>query len=94
MADKTEVIEKTAPTRAHRATFATDKRKGGYIIRVEAPRAAEFVGREIPVTLRDGTENTEKLVKLIWSGKDAESGAPCALYTFAPKPRGEDVAEF
>lgn len=73
--------------RAHRATYATDKRKGGYLIRVSGPRANAFVGREVPVTLRDGSEQNEKLVKLIWSGTDKENGEPVSLYSFEAKPR-------
>lgn len=81
--------------RAHRATFATDKRKGGYLVRVAGPHAAEFVGRDVPVTLKDQTENTEKLLKLVWSGKDQETGENVALYTFEAKPRdAASVVEF
>lgn len=97
MNDKTQTsppAPPSAPVRQHRATFSTDKKKGGYLVRVEGPHAAEFVGREIPVTLRDGTENMERLTKLLWSGADVESGKPVALYQFAAKPREADVVEF
>jgi hypothetical protein len=94
----TEVVPKAK--RAHKATYATDKRKGGYLVRVIGPHAGEFVGREIPVTRRDDTESLEKLVKLVWSGKDEGTkdnpgtGQPAALYTFAAKPRVEDEIRF
>ena len=85
----------TAPAkRAHKATYSTDKKKGGYLVRVAGPHASEFVGREVPVTRRDDTESTEKLTKLVWSGKDAETGDPVALYQFAPKPRVDDEIMF
>lgn len=80
--------------RAHKATYATDKRKGGYIIRVGGPNAGAFVGRVVPVTLRSGDEQDEKLVKLLWSGKDEESGENVALYTFEAKPRNEEELPF
>ncbi len=80
--------------RSHKATYSTDKKKGGYLVRVAGPHASEFVGREVPVTRRDDTESTEKLTKLVWSGKDAESGDPVALYQFAPKPRVDDEILF
>lgn len=73
--------------RIHRATYTRDKKKGGYIIRVEGPHATNFAGREVPVTLKDGTENTVTLDELIWSGKDEESGKPIALYSFIQKPK-------
>jgi len=73
--------------RAHRATYSTDKQKGGYIIRVEGPQCTSFVGREVPVTKRDGAEHLEKLTRLIWTGVDKESGKPVALYGFEAKPR-------
>lgn len=76
--------------RAHRATFATDKRKGGYLIRVTGPNSNAFVGREVPVTLKNGNEEQHTLEKLIWSGKDNESGEPVSLYAFAAKPRTPD----
>ncbi len=75
--------------REHKATYATDKRKGGYIIRVEGPHAAEFVGREVPVTNKAGDEHMEKLTRLIWTGVDQESGKPVALYGFESKPRSK-----
>ena len=71
----------------HIATYATDKRKGGYLVRVEGPDAAMFAGREVPVTVRSGTTHHERLDRLIWSGTDAETGKPVALYSFLSKPR-------
>lgn len=76
----------TESKRAHRATYARDKRKGGYIIRVEGPNASRFAGREIPVTRRDGSESNEKLIGLLWTGLDDDSGNPVALYTFEARP--------
>jgi len=80
------------PKRLHKATYSSDKRKGGYLVRVEGPTAERFVGRTVPVTLRNGSEHDEKLVKLIWTGVDKESGKPVALYGFEATPR-EAVAE-
>lgn len=85
--------EKT-PERKHKATYATDKRSGGYLIRVEGPFANQFSGRDVPVTLRNGTEHNERLAKLVWSGNDAENGKPVALYQFESKPREEEIVEF
>lgn len=82
--------------RSHKATYATDKKKGGYLVRVIGPHAAEFVGREVPVTRKDDSENMEKLTRLIWSGIDSGtadnpgSGKPAALYAFEAKPKGEE----
>ena len=78
----------------HRATYATDNRSGGYNIRVAGPQANMFAGREVPVTLRSGEVQKEKLLKLIWSGKDKESGEPVALYTFEAKPKEVVEVEF
>lgn len=75
--------------RQHKATYARDKQKGGYLIRVEGPHAAAFAGREVPVVRRDDTEELEKLTALIWSGNDEETGKPVALYAFEPRPKGE-----
>lgn len=86
--------ETAKPARAHKATYAKDKRKGGYLIRVEGPSAGSFVGREVPVTMKDSSEHNEKLVNLIWVGKDKESGKPVALYGFEAKPQEKVEAEF
>lgn len=75
--------------RKHRATYARDKYTGGYNIRVAGPYAEKFAGKEVPVTLKSGEEHTEKLLKLIWSGIDNETGEKVALYNFESKPREE-----
>ena len=77
------------PKRAHKAGYSRDKKKGGWLIRVEGPTPAEFAGREVPVNLKDGGEQMETLDSLIWSGNDSESGKPVALYSFTPKPKEE-----
>lgn len=76
--------------RLHKATYATDKRKGGYLIRVAGPDAEKFLGREVPVTTRSGDEHAEKLIRVLWTGKDQETGENVALYTFESKPRDLD----
>lgn len=78
--------------RLHRATYARDKRKGGYLIRVAGPYPEQFAGREVPVNTMSGDEHTEKLVALIWSGVDEQNGGNVALYTFESKPRDETEA--
>lgn len=79
--------DKAAPS--HKATYARDKKKGGYLIRVQGPNAAKFAGREVPVTRMDDSSTMEKLTALIWSGIDTESGKPVALYNFEPRPRDD-----
>jgi hypothetical protein len=91
MADKTNA---KGSKRAHRATYAKDKRKGGYLVRVAGPHSNMFAGREVPVTMKDGTEQKEKLDGLIWSGKDKETGEPVTLYSFVAKPKETVDAEF
>ncbi len=81
------------PKRLHKATYATDKRNGGYLIRVAGPNAAKFAGREVPVTMKSGDEHNEKLERLIWTGIDTESGDTVALYKFVAKPREETEAD-
>lgn len=77
----------------HKATYASDKKTGGYLVRVIGPNASEFAGREVPVTKRDGNESTEKLIRLIWTGIDQGtperpgSGQPAALYKFESRPK-------
>lgn len=88
-----------APGRQHVATYANDKKNGGYLVRIAGPHASSFAGREVPVTRLDKSEGTEKLLKLIWSGVDTadyggKAGEPIALYTFERKPRAEEVAPF
>ena len=86
-------MAKDTSGRLHKATYARDKKKGGYLIRVEGPTANAFVGRMVPVTMLDGSEHDEKLTKLIWSGVETSNqyggtiGAPVALYAFEAKPR-------
>lgn len=81
--------------RSHKATYAKDKKKGGYLVRIIGPHATEFAGRTVPVTKRDDTEDVETLETLIWSGVDTGTpdkkgtGLPCALYSFVAKPKGE-----
>ena len=82
------------PKSRHIATYATDKHKGGYLIRVEGPDAAVFAGRAVPVTLRSGQVHTEKLDRLVWAGDDVESGKPVALYSFIPQPRENTEVPF
>jgi len=81
----------TKKDRQHRATFATDKRNGGYLIRVAGPYANRFNGRDVPVTRKDGSETTVTLERVIWAGKDRESGEPVALYTFVRQEIEEDI---
>lgn len=76
-----------APKRAHKATYASDKRNGGYLIRVQGPNSNRFAGKDVPVTTKSGVEHMEKLEKLIWTGKDQETGQPVTLYKFASKPK-------
>jgi hypothetical protein len=92
MKDAKETKEPTPAKRQHKATYATDKRNGGYLIRVAGPNAAKFAGKTVPVTLKNDSEQNEMLERLIWAGKDKESGENVALYKFAPKPREmEDI---
>jgi hypothetical protein len=74
----------------HRATYASDKRVGGYLVRVVGPYANRFVGREVPVTLKSGAVQPEMLVKLIWTGVDKDTQHPVALYKFRPRPAEEE----
>jgi hypothetical protein len=83
-----------AEKRQHLATYATDKRKGGYLIRVKGPNAERFVGREVPVTMKNGDEHNEKLTGLVWTGPDQETGEKVALYKFEPKPREQEEFDF
>ena len=85
-----EEIQESAPKPLHRATYARDKRKGGYLIRVAGPYPEKFAGREVPVLAKSGDTHREKLVALIWTGADTETGTPVALYTFESRPRGEE----
>lgn len=70
--------------RQHHATFARDKRRGGYMVRVEGPNANRFAGRVVPVSMKDGQETQAELDVLIWSGPDKQSGKLTALYSVVP----------
>jgi len=82
-----------APKRSHRATYGRDKRKGGYIVRVEGPNCTRFAGRTVPVTLKNGGETEATLDSLIWSGNDQETGKPVAMYSMVAKPPSEEQEE-
>ena len=82
-----------APKPQHKATYARDKKKGGYLVRVQGPHAAKFAGREVPVTRMDDSQSPEKLTALIWSGTDQETGKPVALYQFEARPKDDLVDE-
>jgi len=78
----------------HRATYASDKRNGGYLIRVAGPDANRFAKRSVPVNMKDGTTHQETLVNLVWAGKDNETGENVALYKFEAKPKEDIEVEF
>jgi len=80
--------------RAHKATYARDKKKGGWLIRVAGPHAHRFAGRAVPVTMFSGDEHTEMLTTLIWAGADDKTGQPVSLYAFEPRPKEEEKLEF
>jgi hypothetical protein len=79
--------------RRHRATFASDNLKGGYMIRVEGPDSDRFSKREVPVTRFDHTETVVKCDKLVWTGPDKETGAKITLYKFVAHPRAAKEVE-
>ena len=91
---KTPKSDSPKAGRKHKATYARDKRSGGYLIRIAGPFAERFIGREVPVELRDGTEHNEKLQALIWAGVDKETGSKVALYRFESRPREVETVEF
>jgi hypothetical protein len=74
----------------HKATYASDKKKGGWLVRIVGPYPEKFAGREVPVTSKSGESHPEKLTKLIWQGVDNDSGGPVALYHFESKPRAQE----
>jgi len=86
---ETTMAKEKSNGRQHKATYAKDKHRGGYIIRVIGPNANRFAGRTVPVVRKDDSEDNEKLTDLIWTGTDNESGQPVALYNFEPKPKDE-----
>lgn len=87
------------PKRLHKATYARDKKKGGWMVRIIGPNATRFAGRKVPVTMNNGDEHEEELMVLVWSGIDQGfddrpgSGQPAALYTMKPKPKDEKLEE-
>lgn len=91
---------KQGAKRMHKATYARDKRKGGYLVRVVGPHATAFGKKIVPVVRRDDSETEEALEVVVWSGIDTGTpdnpgtGKPVALYTFAKKPEGSDEVEF
>lgn len=84
------VATKSETGRQHKATYARDKRAGGYLIRVAGPNADRFAGREVPVTMKSDDEHQEQLTTLVWTGTDTESGVKVALYHFEAKPREKE----
>lgn len=84
--------------RAHKATYSTDKKNGGYCVRVQGPQSNMFAGREVPVTVKGGGEHKEKLIRLVWTGTDDGeiSGyvGPVSLYTFESKPKEKVDVQF
>jgi hypothetical protein len=76
--------------RLHKATYATDKKNGGYLIRVAGPTPEKFSGRVVPVTMKNGDEHEETLERMIWKGADQETGLPVALYKFKARPREKE----
>jgi hypothetical protein len=85
--ERVTLMANPTPQRLHKATWARDKKKGGYLVRIIGPNAGEFAGREVPVTRMNDTESTEKLKGLIWTGIDEDSGRPVALYSVEARPR-------
>ena len=86
--------------RRHRATYARDKRTGGYLIRIAGPFPEKFQNRVVPVTMQNGDEHEETLTSLVWTGitpADSKFGNPgerVALYHFEPRPREIVETEF
>lgn len=91
---------KQGAKRLHKATYARDKRNGGYLVRVIGPHANAFGGKIVPVLKRDDSESEEALDVVVWSGTDTGTptqpgtGKPVALYTFTQKPKGAAEVEF
>ncbi len=79
--------------RNHRASYAKDKMKGGYNIRVVGPSALKMGHRWLPVTRVDGSENMEFTMDIVYSGKDDDTGQPLALFTMwkAPKETEDEI---
>jgi len=86
MAKKEETATAEGAKRTHKASYAKDKRQGGYLIRVQGPKSNMFVGRTVPVSKKDSTDEDQiELIEIVWSGKDDDTGAPVTLYKFKPK---------
>jgi len=47
--------DKAKAKRTHKASYATDKKKGGYLIRVVGPYAERFAGRTLSIVNREVT---------------------------------------
>ena len=94
MTDTQKETDKAAPKIRHRATYSTDKRNGGYLVRITGEYPEKFAGREVPVSTRAGATHVEKLTRLVWSGADLETGELVALYKFESKPRDETPVEW
>ena len=80
--------------RLHRATYSSDKRNGGYLVRIAGPYPEKFAGKDVPVSTKSGGEHEERLTRLIWTGTDRESGEKVALYKFESQPREAEDAPF
>lgn len=94
-------------TGKHRATWAKDRQNGGYNVRVVGPMANRFgarkvkdedgketiVYRDVPVTLKNGSQRMVKLGDVLWTGKDEDTGLPVALYSHIPDTVEEDQGE-
>lgn len=95
MAKETAMAKEAVKSkRIHKASYAKDKKKGGYLIRVQGPNSNMFAGREVPVSMKSGDEQLETLGSLIWTGKDQDSGENVTLYSFVAKPKEKVEAEF
>jgi hypothetical protein len=92
----TTVETTTPPKHRHKATYASDKKNGGYNVRVVGPEPNAFAGRTVPVTTRGGGVHMEDLTRLIWTGPgtDQDAGQFVALYEFKPKPKEAKQTEF
>lgn len=91
---------KQGAKRAHKATWATDKVNGGYLVRIIGPHANKFGGKIVPVVRADDSESEEELGRVVWSGVDTGTAErpgtnkPVALYTCVQKPKIQDDIEF
>lgn len=91
---------KQGEKRSHKATYAADKRNGGYLVRVVGPHANAFSGKIVPVVKRDDSESAEALERVVWSGIDTGTkenpgtGKPVALYKFTQRKNKDNDVEF